>query len=285
MSGKAKSRTTNEKSSNERNGNVEEVSAKKEKNPLTEKKPEKAIPMLLSPLPDWLDRLGTRISDLNAFSAPPPTSGANPTSSSPANPTKVRPNQCLVNEYLPGQGIMPHEDGPAYWPTVATVSLGCHCLLDFYSLAGGERNVGGAMNAGDSGGEDRDEGEERDERVRRKPDFSILVPPRSLLVLRDEMYLGYMHGIEETEEDVLDVERIVNLAGEGVVEYLRDDLGINVEKVRKRMERKGKGEGAGGGEESGERGDMVCAPRTRARVSLTFRVAKNVKKIPGLFRK
>ena len=38
----------------------------------------------------------------------------------------------LVNEYLPGQGIMPHEDGGAYWPVVGTVSLGGVVVLDVY---------------------------------------------------------------------------------------------------------------------------------------------------------
>ena len=40
------------------------------------------------------------------------------------------PNHCLVNEYLPGQGIYPHEDGSAYWPIVCTVSLGSHTVLN-----------------------------------------------------------------------------------------------------------------------------------------------------------
>lgn len=42
------------------------------------------------------------------------------------------PNHCLVNEYLNGQGILPHEDGPAYHPVVATVSLASSAVLDFY---------------------------------------------------------------------------------------------------------------------------------------------------------
>ena len=32
------------------------------------------------------------------------------------------PNHVLVNEYLPGQGIMPHTDGPLFHPTIATVN-------------------------------------------------------------------------------------------------------------------------------------------------------------------
>ncbi len=42
------------------------------------------------------------------------------------------PNHVLINEYQPGQGIMPHEDGAAYWPVVATVSLGAPIVLDIY---------------------------------------------------------------------------------------------------------------------------------------------------------
>ena len=37
---------------------------------------------------------------------------------------QVRPNHILLNEYLPGQGIIPHIDGDLFYPTIATVSLG-----------------------------------------------------------------------------------------------------------------------------------------------------------------
>ena len=43
------------------------------------------------------------------------------------------PNHVLINEYEPGQGIMPHEDGAAYHPVVATVSLGGPIVLDIYA--------------------------------------------------------------------------------------------------------------------------------------------------------
>ncbi|OUC48670.1 hypothetical protein D917_01111 [Trichinella nativa] len=42
------------------------------------------------------------------------------------------PNHVLINEYLPGQGIMPHTDGPAYFPVVANITLGSHTVLDLY---------------------------------------------------------------------------------------------------------------------------------------------------------
>lgn len=40
-------------------------------------------------------------------------------------------NHVLVNEYLPGQGIMPHQDGPAYFPVVAIISLGSPAVMRF----------------------------------------------------------------------------------------------------------------------------------------------------------
>ncbi|KAK6049223.1 hypothetical protein COOONC_13273 [Cooperia oncophora] len=41
-------------------------------------------------------------------------------------------NHVLVNEYLPGQGIMPHTDGPAFFRLVSNVTMGSHTLLDLY---------------------------------------------------------------------------------------------------------------------------------------------------------
>lgn len=52
------------------------------------------------------------------------------------------PNHVLVNEYRPGEGIMPHEDGPAYYPMVATVSLGAPIVLDIFEK--GEEGLGEA---------------------------------------------------------------------------------------------------------------------------------------------
>jgi len=96
------------------------------------------------------------------------------------------PNHILVNEYQPGEGIMPHEDGPAYHPITATVSLGGHTVLDIYKK--------------------NDQGERE-----REPTWRILQEPRSLLVTTGEMYTGTLHGIVETEVDQqLDSEHIVN---------------------------------------------------------------------------
>ena len=79
---------------------------------------------------------------------------------------------------------MPHEDGPAYHPIVATVSLGADIVLDVYP------------------------------KKRQKKDddkFRILQERRSLLVTRKAMYTDFLHGIAEVEEDhELDPEGICN---------------------------------------------------------------------------
>jgi len=82
----------------------------------------------------------------------------------------ARPNTCLVNEYAVGQGIMPHADGPAFLPRVATVSLGGSCALEL------------VRHGGD-------------------PLCAVLLEPGSLLVLGDEAYAEHMHGIAPRVED------------------------------------------------------------------------------------
>ena len=87
------------------------------------------------------------------------------------------PNHVLINEYQPGQGIMPHEDGPVYHPTTATVSLRSAVALDVYekSPPGGDQVA--------------------------KPTWRILQEPGSLLVTTDDLYRSTLHGIAETRTD------------------------------------------------------------------------------------
>lgn len=98
------------------------------------------------------------------------------------------PNHVLVNEYVPGQGIMPHEDGDAYAPVVATVTLGAVAVLDVY-----------AKDKGDGG-------------ERQGPRWMILQERGSLLVTGGELYTGYLHGIREVVVDE-------GLGEEGVVNW------------------------------------------------------------------
>jgi alkylated DNA repair dioxygenase AlkB len=46
---------------------------------------------------------------------------------------KEVPDQCIVNEYLPGQGISKHTDCiPCFKDTILTISLGAPIILEFY---------------------------------------------------------------------------------------------------------------------------------------------------------
>jgi alkylated DNA repair protein alkB homolog 6 len=116
--------------------------------------------LLAAPMPSYLDSIVTRLKDGSYFDGSPHAS----------------PNHVLINEYKPGQGIMPHEDGPAYHPVTATISLGSHAVLEIYEKNGhGEREV--------------------------RPSWRILQEPRSLLVTKGDMYVNTLHGISEITTD------------------------------------------------------------------------------------
>lgn len=103
------------------------------------------------------------------------------------------PNHVLVNEYRPGEGIMPHEDGPAYYPMVATVSLGAPIVLDIF-----EKSEEGL-------GEVRYRIVQEPRRyVTNLPSWGRVVltlSRESLLVTTDDMYTAHLHGIAQIIED------------------------------------------------------------------------------------
>ncbi|KAE8383655.1 hypothetical protein BDV26DRAFT_94724 [Aspergillus bertholletiae] len=122
----------------------------------------KSNALISSPLPSWLVApVVSRFESLGIFADAP----------------HKTPNHVLVNEYRPGQGIMPHEDGAAYYPLVATVSLGAPIVLDLY------------QKGQDRGSEDG------------RPQCRILQERRSLLVTTKKIYTDYLHGIAEVTTD------------------------------------------------------------------------------------
>ncbi|XP_057707484.1 alpha-ketoglutarate-dependent dioxygenase alkB homolog 6 [Corythoichthys intestinalis] len=129
--------------------------------------------MLEEKMPAWLNAYCHKVSSHGAFGG-------------------KTANHVLVNEYKPGEGIMPHEDGPLYYPTVTTINLGSHTLLDFYTPVGRS--------------EDDDISASEDERHL----FSLLLRPRSLLVLQDDAYRNLLHGIKAHDLDVL-TNKVLNL--------------------------------------------------------------------------
>lgn len=83
------------------------------------------------------------------------------------------PDQVIVNEYLPGQGITPHIDDPRrFEETIASLSLGSPTIMDFLSCKTRER-------------------------------LALLLKPRSLLVLQRESRYDWKHGIAHRKSDII----------------------------------------------------------------------------------
>lgn len=122
--------------------------------------------MIPEKIPNWLDMYINKIYDLNLFKG-------------------KKPNQILLNEYEPGQGIMPHTDGPLFYPTIATISCGSHTILEFL-----ENNEN------------------------RKKVCDILLEPLSLVIIKDDLYSKYLHSISERKIDEI-TEDCINISFTG----------------------------------------------------------------------
>ncbi|KAL2848648.1 hypothetical protein BJX68DRAFT_267510 [Aspergillus pseudodeflectus] len=183
--------------------------------------------LLASPLPSWLVSpiITPHFDRLALFAGSP----------------HHAPNHVLVNEYTPGQGIMPHEDGAAYYPLVATVSLGGDIVLDLYEKykrdddeKNGHEDTGNNDDGDDSSSDKPITKEElvaKEGGGGRQPKYRILQERRSLLVTRNSIYRDYLHGIAERYRDEgLGPDSICNWDLLGHPERFRD--GANVRETR-----------------------------------------------------
>jgi len=118
-------------------------------------------------------------------------------------PSSLSPNHVLLNEYQPGQGILPHTDGPRYEHRTATLSLGSDIVIEFTKrLTASEIGSKNKTTIGNespesnhvSGKEDVDKGAGVESAS--APPIQILLEAGSLLVFDDDAYLNYCHGIE-----------------------------------------------------------------------------------------
>lgn len=107
----------------------------------------------IGPLPGWLASLADRLHQGDWF-------------------TSV-PDQAIINEYEPGQGIAAHTDcEPCFGDTVASLSLGGACIMEFCEQRGNGRG-------------------------------SILLEPGSLLVLHGSARYRWTHAIASRRTDVI----------------------------------------------------------------------------------
>ena len=103
-------------------------------------------------LPDWVSFLCDRLVERQIF--------------------ETRPQQLIVNEYEPGQGIAPHSDRDSFGPVVASISLGSDCMMDIF----------------------------RTPKVK-ADSFQIVLERCSLLVLRGVARERWLHGIRPNKAD------------------------------------------------------------------------------------
>jgi len=119
--------------------------------------------MISEKIPDWLHKSAVdKVNSLSLFG------GKNA-------------NHVLLNEYKPGEGIMPHLDGDLFYPTITTISIGSHAVLNFFEPEEDKDTTCRSWN----------------ERLV----LSLFVEPRSLLVLQQDMYHKYLHGIDQITTD------------------------------------------------------------------------------------
>lgn len=113
---------------------------------------------------------------------------------------KAHANHVLVNEYLPGQGIMAHSDGPLFYPVICTISCGSHAILEFYEK---DSDDDGTKMLSVPGSHTTPMAPTNGEKSKRKLVCQLLIEPGSLLILKDDMYNKYLHSIADVTEDLI----------------------------------------------------------------------------------
>ncbi len=115
--------------------------------------------MKLGPLPSWAKALSERVARAGL---------------------SAEPEQVIVNEYLPGQGISAHIDClPCFGPVVLSLSLGAACTMDL-----------------------------RDTEAASPQTHSVRLEPGSMLVLAGAARTRFTHGIAARKTDVVDGVRV-----------------------------------------------------------------------------
>ena len=85
----------------------------------------------------------------------------------------AQPDQVIINEYVPGEGIKPHKDRAYYENQICGVNLGSSCIMRF--IKGSNLEV-----------------------------IDVEIPRRSLYVMQDDARKKWKHGIPPRKKDVVD---------------------------------------------------------------------------------
>ena len=84
----------------------------------------------------------------------------------------IHPDQVIINEYFPGQGIKPHKDRNYFDNQICGVSLGSDCVMRFIKMDGGDV-------------------------------VDIGIPRRSVYVIQDEARYKWKHAIPPRKKDII----------------------------------------------------------------------------------
>lgn len=169
--------------------------------------------------------------------------------------TRLPPFFFLRDRYLPGQGIMPHTDGPAYLACTSTLSLGSHTILCLRSkpshLASSSSSPHDDTTSNSNNKEDNDDDEaRRAASIAAVQKLDLFLPARSLVVLTSTLYSDWLHGIAPLKGDSID-----SLKGcanwEDFWDYRREGSEGGAEKEREMVE-------AGKGWERQRRISLTC---------------------------
>ncbi len=106
----------------------------------------------LGPLPAWLQTIARKLVGEEVLS--------------------FYPDQAIINEYLPGQGISSHIDcQPCFGETIVSLSLGSRCIMNFEPFPGATEKI------------------------------SLMLEPRSLIVLTGSSRYNWYHSIPARKTD------------------------------------------------------------------------------------
>lgn len=113
--------------------------------------------MFLGHLPEWLEKFAKQVYEDGYIAEVP--------------------DQVIINEYFPGQGIAAHVDcEPCFGDTILSLSLGSACVMDFSEL-------------------------------KSKRQQHLLLEPGSLLIMQGEARYQWQHGIASRKTDIYDSKR------------------------------------------------------------------------------
>ena len=109
-------------------------------------------------------------------------------------PYLPKPDQIIVNEYKPGQGIHPHVDRNCFGPIVASIGLNSHCCMQFDKV--GSEGVGVVNDFLPSFSSTRISEVKTSAAAK-----SIYFKPRSLILLKDDVRYRWTHHIPARNYD------------------------------------------------------------------------------------